>query len=96
VSGPPITAIALGTVFVVELPDNSGLASLVLGTRYRPTGVFAGTGAAFAVHAALAVMAGSLLALALHKIVQIVVAAVFLAVPCWCYAWTTMTMTKRG
>jgi Ca2+/H+ antiporter, TMEM165/GDT1 family len=79
VSGPLITAIALGTVFVVELPDNSGLASLVLGTRYRPIGVFAGTAAAFAVHAALAVTAGSLLALAPHKIVQIVVAAVFLA-----------------
>jgi putative Ca2+/H+ antiporter (TMEM165/GDT1 family) len=79
VSGPLITAIALGTVFVVELPDNSGLASLVLGTRYRPIGVFAGTAAAFAAHAALAVTAGSLLALAPHKIVQIVVAAVFLA-----------------
>ena len=78
-SGLLITAIALGTVAVVELPDNSGLASLVLGTRYRPIGVFAGTAAAFAVHAALAVTAGSLLALAPHKIVQIVVAAVFLA-----------------
>ncbi len=78
-SGLLITAIALGTVAVVELPDNSGLASLVLGTRYRPLGVFAGTAAAFAVHAALAVTAGSLLALAPHKIVQIVVAAVFLA-----------------
>ena len=74
-----ITAIVFGTVAVVELPDNSGLASLVLGTRYRPAGVFAGTAAAFAVHAALAVTAGSLLALAPHKIVQIVVAAVFLA-----------------
>jgi Ca2+/H+ antiporter, TMEM165/GDT1 family len=79
VSGPLITAVVFGTVAVVELPDNSGLASLVLGTRYRPAGVFAGTAAAFAVHAALAVTAGSLLALAPHKIVQIVVAAVFLA-----------------
>ena len=78
-SGPLITAVVFGTVAVVELPDNSGLASLVLGTRYRPAGVFAGTAAAFAVHAALAVTAGSLLALAPHKIVQIVVAAVFLA-----------------
>lgn len=34
-SGPLIAKIVLGTVFVVELPDNSGLASLVLGTRYR-------------------------------------------------------------
>jgi Ca2+/H+ antiporter, TMEM165/GDT1 family len=78
VSGLLIAAIALGTIFVVELPDNSGLASLVLGTRYRPIGVIAGTFAAFALHAVLAVTCGSLLSLLPHKIVQIVVAAVFL------------------
>ena len=77
-SGPLITVIVLGTVFVVELPDNSGLASLVLGTRYRPSGVIAGTFAAFALHAVLAVTCGSLLSLLPHKIVQTVVAAVFL------------------
>ncbi len=77
-SGPLIAAIVLGTVFVVEMPDNSGLASLVLGTRYRPTGVLAGTFAAFALHAVLAVTCGSLLSLLPHKIVQTVVAAVFL------------------
>ena len=77
-SGPLIAAIVLGTVFVVELPDNSGLASLVLGARYRPGGVIAGTFAAFALHAVLAVTCGSLLTLLPHKIVQIVVAAVFL------------------
>ena len=76
--GPLITVIVLGTVFVVELPDNSGLASLVLGTRYRPSGVIAGTFAAFALHAVLAVTCGSLLSLLPHKIVQTVVAAVFL------------------
>ena len=78
-SGLIIAAIAFGTVTVVELPDNSGLATLVLGTRYRPIGVFAGTAAAFAMHAALAVAGGSLLGLLPHKIVQIVVAVVFLA-----------------
>lgn len=77
-SGPLIAAIVLGTVFVVEMPDNSGLASLVLGTRYRPIGVLAGTFAAFALHAVLAVTCGSLLSLLPHRIVQIVVAAVFL------------------
>ena len=77
-SGLLIAAIVFGTVTVVELPDNSGLASLVLGTRYRPIGVFAGTAAAFAMHAVLAVTCGSLLALLPHKIVQIVVAGVFL------------------
>ena len=77
-SGLLIAAIVFGTVAVVELPDNSGLASLVLGTRYRPIGVFAGTAAAFAMHAVLAVAGGSLLGLLPHKIVQFVVAGVFL------------------
>ena len=74
-----IAAIVFGTVFAAELPDNSGLASLVLGTRYRPAGVIAGAFAAFAVHVALAVTCGSLLALLPHKVVQIAVALVFLA-----------------
>ncbi|HEY6492727.1 MAG TPA: TMEM165/GDT1 family protein [Trebonia sp.] len=78
-SGLLVAAIVFGTVTVVELPDNSGLASLVLGTRYRPAGVFAGTAAAFAMHAVLAVAGGSLLGLLPHKIVQLVVAGVFLA-----------------
>lgn len=72
------TAIVFGTVFAAELPDNSGLASLVLGTRYRPSWVFAGAAAAFAVHVVLAVTFGGLLGLLPHKIVQIAVAIVFL------------------
>ena len=36
--GVLIAAIVFCTVLVAELPDNSGLASLVLGTRYRPGG----------------------------------------------------------
>ncbi len=72
-------AIVFGTVLVAELPDNSGLASLVLGTRYRAGGVFAGAAAAFAVHVVLAVTCGSLLSLLPHRIVQIAVALVFLA-----------------
>ena len=71
-------AVVFCTVFVAELPDNSGLASLVLGTRYRAGGVIAGAFAAFAVHVALAVTCGSLLALLPHRIVQIAVAVVFL------------------
>ena len=72
-------AIVFGTVLVAELPDNSGLASLVLGTRYRAGGVLAGAAVAFAVHVVLAVTCGSLLGLLPHKIVQIAVAVVFLA-----------------
>ena len=77
-SGLLITAIVFCTVFGAELPDNSGLASLVLGTRYRAGGVIAGAFAAFAVHVVLAVTCGSLLALLPHRIVQIAVAVVFL------------------
>ena len=72
-------AIVFGTVLAAELPDNSGLASLVLGTRYRAGGVLAGAAAAFAVHVVLAVTCGSLLGLLPHQIVQIAVAVVFLA-----------------
>ena len=78
-SGLLIAGIVFGTVLIAELPDNSGLASLVLGTRYRAGGVIAGAFAAFAVHVVLAVTCGSLLGLLPHKIVQIAVAVVFLA-----------------
>jgi Ca2+/H+ antiporter, TMEM165/GDT1 family len=71
-------AIVFGTVFAAELPDNSGLASFVLGTRYRPGSVFAGAAAAFAVHVVLAVTCGGLLGLLPHKAVELAVAAVFL------------------
>jgi putative Ca2+/H+ antiporter (TMEM165/GDT1 family) len=79
VPGLLTAAIVFGTVLAAELPDNSGLASLVLGTRYRAGGVFAGAAAAFAVHVVLAVTCGSLLSLLPHRIVQIAVAVVFLA-----------------
>jgi Ca2+/H+ antiporter, TMEM165/GDT1 family len=73
-----VVAIVFGTVFIAELPDNSGLASFVLGTRYRPAWVLAGAATAFAVHVVLAVTFGSLLGLLPHRIVQLAVAAVFL------------------
>lgn len=77
-AGLLIAGIVFGTVFVAEMPDNSGLASFVLGTRYRPGWVLAGAAAAFAVHVVLAVTLGSLLGLLPHRIVQFAVAAVFL------------------
>jgi Ca2+/H+ antiporter, TMEM165/GDT1 family len=78
VAGLLIVGIVFGTIFVAEMPDNSGLASFVLGTRYRPGWVLAGAAAAFAVHVVLAVTLGSLLGLLPHRIVQFAVAAVFL------------------
>jgi Ca2+/H+ antiporter, TMEM165/GDT1 family len=61
VSGLLLLATVFAVTSVAELPDKSLLASLVLGTRYKPTHVWLGVAAAFAVHVGLAVGAGGLL-----------------------------------
>lgn len=68
-----------GVVFLAELPDKTAIASLILGTRYRPSWVFAGVAAAFVVHVALAVAAGSLLSLIPRRPLEAIVAVLFLA-----------------
>ena len=70
---------AFGVVFLAELPDKTAIASLILGARYRPSWVFAGVAAAFLVHVALAVAAGSLLALVPRRPLEAIVAVLFLA-----------------
>lgn len=65
-------------ILLAELPDKTALASLVLSTRYRPWPVLAGVGAGFIVQVLLAVLAGSLLGLVPHHILEIVVGALFL------------------
>jgi putative Ca2+/H+ antiporter (TMEM165/GDT1 family) len=72
-----IAVTVFGVIFVSELPDKTALASLLLGSRYRPRWVFAGAAAAFAVHVGLAIAAGSLLALLPHRPLEVVVAALF-------------------
>jgi Ca2+/H+ antiporter, TMEM165/GDT1 family len=71
-----LTTFAL--ILLAELPDKTALASLVLGTRYRPLPVLLGIGAGFTVHVVLAVVAGSLLGLLPHHVLDIVTAALFL------------------
>lgn len=84
-----VMAITFGVVFLAELPDKTALAGLMLGTRYRASYVFAGVAAAFAVHVALAVAAGSVLTLLPHRLVQAVVGLLFLA-------GAVMLLLKRG
>jgi Ca2+/H+ antiporter, TMEM165/GDT1 family len=72
-----IAATVFAVIFLAELPDNSGLAALMLGTRYQPLWVFAGVAAAFAVHVGLAIVAGSLLGLIPRRPLEIVIAVVF-------------------
>ncbi len=64
-------------IFFAELPDKTALASLLLGTRYKGSLVFAGVAAAFAVHVVVAIAAGSLLRLLPHRPLAIVVAVLF-------------------
>jgi putative Ca2+/H+ antiporter (TMEM165/GDT1 family) len=74
-----IAATVFAVVFPAELPDKTALASLILGSRYRPAWVYAGVAAAFAVHVALAIAAGSLLGLLPHRPLEIIVAVLFAA-----------------
>ena len=42
-----LIALVFATIFVVELPDKTFIAALVLSTRYRPLAVWVGVGLAF-------------------------------------------------
>jgi putative Ca2+/H+ antiporter (TMEM165/GDT1 family) len=88
-----VAAIAFGVTFLGELPDKSLFASLVLGTRYRPAYVWAGAAAAFALHMAIAVTAGQLLALLPHRLVDGIVAVLLLAGSA--YMWVTSFRQQR-
>jgi putative Ca2+/H+ antiporter (TMEM165/GDT1 family) len=72
-----VTAFAI--ILPAELPDKTVVACLVLGSRYRPTFVFAGAAAAFAVHVALAVAAGGVLGLLPRRPLQVIVSVLFVA-----------------
>lgn len=74
-------AIALAVfpvIFLGELPDKTMFASLVLASRGRPFLVWCGAALAFTVHVAIAVAAGGLLAQISHRLVDAIVAVLFL------------------
>jgi len=64
-------------IFVAELPDKTMIATLIMGSQYRPVLVWIGATAAFAIHAGIAVLAGGLLALLPHRWVEAVTALLF-------------------
>jgi Ca2+/H+ antiporter, TMEM165/GDT1 family len=55
---PVVSGLSFLAIFVVELPDKTFLATLVLATRYRPILVWIGVGLAFAVQTTVAVLLG--------------------------------------
>ncbi len=70
-------ALAFGLVLLVELPDKTLVATLVLSTRYRARPVLMGVAVAFAVQCVIAVTFGRLLTLLPHRVVEAVVALLF-------------------
>jgi putative Ca2+/H+ antiporter (TMEM165/GDT1 family) len=75
---PVAMVVAFGTIFVVELPDKTFLATLVLGTRYRPLFVWTGVSLAFAVQTVVAVLLGHAASFLPDDLVRGVAAGMFL------------------
>lgn len=65
-------------VFLLELPDKTALATLLLATRHRPLPVFTGSAAALLVQTVIAVAAGSLLSLLPREPIRIGAGILFL------------------
>jgi Ca2+/H+ antiporter, TMEM165/GDT1 family len=78
-----VVAISFGIIFLAEVVDTSGLATLVLGARFRARWVLLGVCAAMAVHVALAIAAGSLVALLPERPLEALLAVIFLAGAVW-------------
>lgn len=76
---PAVIAVAFGAIFLVELPDKTFVAALVLSTRYRPFAVWVGVGLAFLVQTAIACTVGGLVTLLPHTVVELVACVIFLA-----------------
>ena len=70
-------ALAFGVVLLVELPDKTLVATIILATRFRPRPVLFGVAVAFAVQCLVAVFAGQLLHLLPKRAVEAAVAVLF-------------------
>jgi putative Ca2+/H+ antiporter (TMEM165/GDT1 family) len=72
-----VLALSFAAIFLVELPDKTFVAALVLSTRYRPLAVWVGVGLAFLVQTLIAVTVGQVVTYLPHEAVQGVAAAIF-------------------
>ncbi|MEN8672729.1 TMEM165/GDT1 family protein [Nocardioides sp.] len=71
--------LTFGAIFVVELPDKTFLATLVLATKYRPLLVWLGVGLAFTVQTGVAVGLGQAATLLPQDVVRGAAAGLFVA-----------------
>jgi Ca2+/H+ antiporter, TMEM165/GDT1 family len=76
---PGIILTVFALVFVAELPDKTMIATLIMGSRYRPVLVWLGASLAFFIHAVIAVAVGQLLQLLPHRWIEAVTALLFAA-----------------
>lgn len=74
-----VIALTFAAIFVVELPDKTFVATLVLSTKYRPLLVWIGVGLAFAVQTIVAVLLGHAVTFLPEDIVRAVAGLIFLA-----------------
>lgn len=72
-----VMAITFGAIFLVELPDKTFIAALVLSTRYKPLAVWVGVGLAFGVQTVVAVTAGALATLLPDEVIKSIAIAIF-------------------
>jgi Ca2+/H+ antiporter, TMEM165/GDT1 family len=73
-----VIAVAFGAIFLVELPDKTFVAALVLATRYKPAAVWVGVGLAFLVQTAIACTVGQVVTYLPHAVVESVAGLIFL------------------
>jgi Ca2+/H+ antiporter, TMEM165/GDT1 family len=71
-------AVTFGAIFVVELPDKTFIAALVLSTRYKPLAVWIGVGLAFGIQTLLAVLVGKVATLLPEAVFQGIALVIFL------------------
>ena len=75
---PVVIGLTFLAIFVVELPDKTFLATLVLATKYRPILVWIGVGLAFAVQTTVAVLLGHAVSFLPEDVVQAAAGLMFL------------------
>lgn len=72
-----VIGIVFAAIFVVELPDKTFIAALVLSTRYRPLAVWIGVGLAFLVQTLIAVTVGQAVSYLPDQLVLAVALVIF-------------------
>ena len=75
---PVVVALAFAAIFVVELPDKTFIATLVLSTKFRPLFVWIGVGLAFMVQTLIAVALGKAVSFLPDTVVHVAAALMFL------------------